>query len=66
MLSANHWTEHRVPNGGVKVLEKMNNGFATNRKNNNNNQLDTPPELPGIKPPTKDYTWRNPWLQLHM
>jgi hypothetical protein len=24
-----------------------------------------PPELPGTKPPTKVYTWRDPWLQLH-
>jgi hypothetical protein len=25
-----------------------------------------PPELPGTKSPTKHYTWRGPWLQLHM
>ena len=25
-----------------------------------------PPELPGTKPSTKKYTWRDPWLQLHM
>jgi hypothetical protein len=37
-------------------------GFATHRKNNNNNQ----PELPGSKPSTKEYTWRNPWLQPYM
>jgi hypothetical protein len=24
------------------------------------------PELPGTKPLTKEYTWRNTWLQLHM
>jgi hypothetical protein len=30
------------------------------RKNNNTKQ----PELPGTKPPTKEYTWRDPWLQL--
>jgi hypothetical protein len=35
------------------------------RKNNNINQPD-PPELPETKPPTKEYTWRDPWLQLHM
>jgi hypothetical protein len=28
----------------------------------NINQPD-PPELPGTKPPTKEYTWRDPWLQ---
>ena len=25
-----------------------------------------PPELPGTKPPSKEYTWRDPWLQPHM
>ena len=25
-----------------------------------------PSELPGTKPPTKDYTWRDPCLQPHM
>jgi hypothetical protein len=29
------------------------------RKNNNINQADLPtPEIPGTKPPTKEYTWR--------
>ena len=28
--------------------------------------LPVPPELAGTKPPTKNYTWRDPWLQLHM
>ena len=23
-----------------------------------------PPGLPGTKPPNKEYTWRDPWLQL--
>jgi hypothetical protein len=46
---------------GLKELR----GFAPHRKNNNINQPD-PPELPGTKPPTTEYTWRDPWLQLHM
>jgi hypothetical protein len=25
-----------------------------------------PPELPGTKPPTKEHTWWDSWLQLHM
>ena len=25
-----------------------------------------PLELPGTKPSTKEYTWRDPWLQMHM
>jgi hypothetical protein len=43
---------------GLKELK----GFAIHKKNNNINQ----PELPGIKPPTKKCTWRDPWLQLYM
>jgi hypothetical protein len=39
-------------------------GFATHKKNNIN-QLDHP-KLPGTKPPTQEYTWRNSWLQLHI
>jgi hypothetical protein len=34
------------------------------RKNNNINQPD-PPELPGTKLPSKEYTWRDSWLQPH-
>ena len=40
---------------GLKELK----GFATHRKNNNINQPEPPhppPELPGTKPPTKEYT----------
>ena len=35
------------------------------RKNSNMNQP-VPPEFPGTKPPIKEYTRRDPWLQLHM
>jgi hypothetical protein len=35
------------------------------RKNNNINQPDSP-DLPRNEPPTKEYTWRDPRLQLHM
>jgi hypothetical protein len=52
----------------VEELEqelKEPKGFKTHRKNNNMNQS-VPPELPGTKPPTKDYTCRKPWLQPHM
>ena len=46
---------------GLKELK----GFATRRKNNNINQSNTP-ELLGTKPLTKEYTWRDLWLQSHM
>jgi hypothetical protein len=39
--------------------------LQTHRKNNNINQPDFL-ELPGTKLPIKEYTWRDPWLQLHM
>jgi hypothetical protein len=29
MLVANHWTEYRVPNGGVRERMKELKGFAT-------------------------------------
>jgi hypothetical protein len=48
---------------GMKELK----GFATPQEEQ---QYQTtrhpPPELPGTKPPTKEYTWRDPWLQPHM
>jgi hypothetical protein len=46
---------------GLKELKR----FVTHRKNNNINSPELP-ELPGTKPPTKQYTWRDPWLQQHM
>ena len=48
---------------GLKELKGLK--LQPHRKNNNINQPD-PPELPRTKPPTKEYTWRDPWLQLHM
>ena len=42
-------------------------GFAAPQEEQQYEPTSTPPpELPGTKPPTKEYTWRNPWLQLHM
>jgi hypothetical protein len=49
----------------MEELEKELKGFVTHRKNKNINQP-YPPLLPGIKLPTQEYTWRNPWLQSHM
>jgi hypothetical protein len=46
---------------GLKELK----GFATYKKKKTINQPD-PPELPGTKPPTKVYTWKDPLLQPHM
>jgi hypothetical protein len=48
----------------VKELEKgpkEQKGLVALRRNNNMNQP-VPLELPGTKPPTKEYTWRDLWL----
>ena len=46
--------------GGVRErTEGAEGDMQPHRKNNNINQLE-PPELPGTKPLTKEYTWRDP------
>jgi hypothetical protein len=49
--------------GGLKELK----GFATSEEEQKfkKNEKD-PPKLPGTMPQTKVYTWRDPWLYLHM
>jgi hypothetical protein len=49
----------------VEGLEKGLKELAVHRRNNNMNQP-VPLELLGTKPPTKEYTWWDPWLQPHM
>jgi hypothetical protein len=51
----------------VKLRENTEGaeGILTHRKNKNMNQQD-PTELLGTKPPTKEYTWKDPWFQPHM
>jgi hypothetical protein len=41
-------------------------GFATPYKEQYQPTRTPTPEFPGTKPPTKEYTWRDPWLQLHI
>jgi hypothetical protein len=45
--------------GNIRILTVIRIMFV------NINQPE-PPELSGTKPPTKEYTWKNPWLQPHM
>jgi hypothetical protein len=52
MLAANHRTEYRTPRGRTEGAEEVCHPI---RKNSSINKLDSP-ELPGIKPPTKEYT----------
>jgi hypothetical protein len=45
---------------GLKELKR----FATPLEEHH--QLPRPPTAPGTKPPTKECTWRDPQLQLHI
>jgi hypothetical protein len=64
MLAANHWTEHRVPNGGVGEGTRVEVAcspikgatMSTDQIPWRSQGLDHKPE----------YTWRDPWLRLHM
>ena len=58
MLKANYWTEHGVPNRGVREGTEEAEGVFNpiGRTTISTNQ--TPhPKLPGIK----EYTWRDPY-----
>ena len=46
-------------------MEELEKGLKE-LKGLTSNQTPLSPELPGTKPPTKEYTWRDPWLQPHM
>jgi hypothetical protein len=51
----------------MKELEKGPKelkGVQPHRRDNMNWPIT--PELPGTTTPTKEYTWRDPWLQPHM
>jgi hypothetical protein len=65
MLVANHWTEHRVHNGGAKERTEEAEDVCNPIRRATSTKL-TPFELPATKPPTKKYTCSDPWLQLPM
>jgi hypothetical protein len=61
MFTANHWTEHEVPNRvreGTEKVEGVCNPIGRTTKSTNQ----TLPDLPGTKPSSKEYTW----LQKHI
>jgi hypothetical protein len=43
----------------LEKVPKELRGLQPHRRNNNMNQP-VPPELPGTKPPYKEYAWRDP------
>jgi hypothetical protein len=48
ILSANHWTEHRVPSGDAREKTQGAEGVCSHRRNNNiNEQTSTPRALRG-------------------
>jgi len=66
-LQTNHGTEHGNPNGRVRGRTDGAEGTCNpiGRTTIPTNQPPLP-EHPGTKLPTKEYTWSDPWLQLHM
>jgi hypothetical protein len=66
MLTVNHWNECGDPNRGVRERTEGSEGFcnAIGRSTVSTNQ--TLQSFQELKPPTKEYTWMGPWLQLHM
>jgi len=66
MLAANHWTENVVPNGGIRERTEVTEGVLIPTRRTTISTNTELPQLPGTKPPTKEYTWSNPWLQPHM
>jgi hypothetical protein len=57
MLAANYWSEGQVLNGGIRERTERDEGDCnpTGRTTISTNQ--SPQELPGTKPSTKEYTW---------
>jgi hypothetical protein len=65
MLADSHWTKNGDPNGGrVREMTEGAEGVC-NPIGRTKSTNQTPAEFPGTKPPTKEYIWRDPWLQLH-
>jgi hypothetical protein len=58
MLTANHWTEHGVPNRGVRERTEGVEGVCNpiGRTTVSTNQTPSPSRAPGPKPSTKEYT----------
>ena len=65
-LTAIHWTEHSIPNGWTRERTQGAEGVCSSVEGTTIWSNQHPPELPGTKPPTKEYTWRDPWLHLYM
>jgi hypothetical protein len=60
MLTANHWTEHSVPNGGDRETTDGDEGIYNPIERTTVSTNHIPPEFSGTKLPTKEYTWEGP------
>jgi hypothetical protein len=53
--------------GGVNSIRKnFNEGKDVYYLEEQQYQPTRPPELPRTKTAAKEYTWRDPWLQMHL
>jgi hypothetical protein len=66
MLAANHWTEQGDPSGRVREKTEGTERVCNPIGRTKLSIRPLTPELPGSKPSTKEYPWRDPWLQLHI
>jgi hypothetical protein len=66
MLTAKHWTEQGVPSRGVRERNEGVEELCSIIGRTTASTDQTPSETPGIKLSTKEYGWRDPWLQLYM
>jgi hypothetical protein len=63
---ANYWTEPRDSFGRARRRTEGAEGDCNPMRRTTISTNQTPSELPGTKPPTKEHTWAVPWLQIHM
>jgi hypothetical protein len=70
MLAANHWTEHGVPNIGLRETSEEVEGVCNpiGRTTISTKQTTPPPKFPGNKPSRKEYTKvKSKWIkELHI
>ena len=60
MLTAKHWTEHGVPDGGAGEGTEGAEVVCSPIRGGNSVNWPDPLELPGTGPPNKEYTWSGP------
>jgi hypothetical protein len=61
LLLANHQTEHGDPTGGVRGKTEFAERICSPiRRTTISTDKISPLQLPGTKPLTKEYTWRDP------